>query len=127
MPKPGPGIAGKGMSAEEEKEAGGRQERDIAKRASQHAAMSSSPVDTGEDLPAAFTQHVQARMGAQGTKEASKVGFEKSDSGERIKGSYKKGGTIPETGTYKLHKGEKVTPAKSHHPHLSIHFHTKRV
>jgi hypothetical protein len=27
-------------------------------------------------------------------------------------GSFKKGGRVPKTGTYKLHKGEKVVPAK---------------
>lgn len=113
----------KPMSPDEEKDIGGRQQRDIAARARGHAAMSSSPTGDGEDLPAAFEQHVQARMKSQGEKEASKVGYEKSDSGERIKGSYKKGGTIPETGAYKLHKGERVVPAKKHHPRTSIHFH----
>jgi hypothetical protein len=38
----------------------------------------------------------------------------KAGTGEDLKGSFKKGGTVPETGAYKLHKGEHVIPKHAH-------------
>lgn len=37
---------------------------------------------------------------------------EDQNSGGQALGSFKKGGKVPKTGLYKLHKGEKVVPAK---------------
>jgi len=31
---------------------------------------------------------------------------------QQAQGSFKRGGTVPKTGTYRLHKGERVIPAK---------------
>lgn len=61
---------------------------DIAARARANQAKSSEPFGSASDLPDAFTQHVQARMKAQGEAESRKIGYEKSETGERIKGSY---------------------------------------
>lgn len=32
--------------------------------------------------------------------------------GDMVRGGFKKGGTVKKTGIYRLHKGEKVIPAK---------------
>lgn len=84
MAKPGPGVSGvqKPINPVNSQ----LQLQDIARRAR-----------GGEDLPAAFQQHVQARMGQQG---------------EDVR-SYKKGGPVRRTGIFKLHRGEYVAPAKS--------------
>lgn len=63
----------------------------------------------------------KAFIAAQGKEEAAGRGSEgaelstalaeKSQMEKKALGSYKEGGTIPKTGTYELHAGEKVTPA----------------
>jgi len=32
--------------------------------------------------------------------------------GKRVRGSFKHGGVVPHTGTYRLHEGEKVVPKR---------------
>ena len=90
------------------------QAKDIAARARLHAGMSSSPMGEGEDVPSSFVEHVQNRMKQQGEEQARKTGYEKTAGGERIKGSYKTGGTVPETGVYRLHRGETVIPSEQY-------------
>lgn len=61
-----------------------QQEREVASKVRNRSPQS----DDVTDLPKAFTQTVQKRMGERGEYESSKIGFMKTDKGQRIKGSY---------------------------------------
>ena len=54
----------------------------------------------------------QGEQEAKGKDDLSELGAEayRQRNIQAVQGSMKKGGTVPKTGVYKLHKGEKVVP-----------------
>lgn len=40
------------------------------------------------------------------------MGIDPDTAAAMTQGSFKRGGTVPKTGTYRLHKGERVIPAR---------------
>jgi len=87
----------------------------LAKQRGQLASQITDPKQRQQFIAQQGDEEAQARKSGQDLDDLQRKQAEKTyNQTNRIValGSYKKGGTIPKTGPYKLHKGEYVVPKK---------------